>query len=411
MKPADNIERVIRELRVQTSAELDQRILSDALRALEHGDAGAADSTARGGLRPLCRSSWRRIMQSNWIKPLAAAAAIGIVAILFATLHRSAQPAYALEQTMQANRGLRFVHIRFGPAGEVVSETWAQIDEQGQVVRLKMALNRTEDGPKVVLWEGDKAEVWFKDKRIVGVHRDSETITTFANMLREFEPVRVIEELYRAQAEGRVAVETSLPVRRGDPITLTATTAQKPGQQTVYLIDAQTKLLQRREVYEWDGRQHQQTSRWDYLDYNQEPAEEVFTLGAPADTVRIDHTTQLIGLPKGTLSDAQITVQLAREFFEALIAGDHARAGQLLSGLPAERVPEILQKLGWDMKFLRIVSIGEPVPQPVAGVGGTEVTCQVEVEVNGVPTIRTFTPAIRAVSSSQPERWAIHGGT
>ena len=49
-------------------------------------------------------------------------------------------------------------------------------------------------------------------------------------------------------------------------------------------------------------------------------------------------------------------MQLAREFFEALIAEDYAKAGQLLSGLPADRVPEILEKLGWGgMKFIRIV--------------------------------------------------------
>jgi hypothetical protein len=417
MKPADDVERSIKDLRMKTTAELDGRILTDALAALEQSGRAASETEPAvpfgGRVIPIARRPlWRAIMTSKWSKYGAAAAAIVIAVTATVTaLHQSARPAYALEQTIEANRGVRYIHIRFGPPHAVLSETWAQIGENGEVLRLKMDLAHTEDGPKVVVWQGDMAEVWFKDKRIIGVDRDPNTAAGFPDMLNKFEPRRVVEELYQAQAAGRVSVETKMPSGSGEPITLTATSLPKPGRRSVYLIDPQSKLLQRRVGYAWDGQQYREESRWDFLDYNQEPAGDTFTLGAPADTVRIDATTQVIGLPKGDLSDEQITVQLAREFFEALIANDYGKAGQLLSGLPASRVPEILEQLGWGgMKFVRIVSIGEPRPQPVPGVGGTEVVCQVEVEVDGVKAIKSFTLAMRPASMSQPDRWAIHGG-
>jgi len=34
----------------------------------------------------------------------------------------------------------------------------------------------------------------------------------------------------------------------------------------------------------------------------------------------------------------------------------------------------------------------------------------VEVEVDGNKMVRSFTPAMRAVSPTQLDRWAIHGG-
>ena len=417
MKPAENLERSIKDMRMRTTAELDGRILADALAALEQSGRAASETEPAvpfgGRVIPLARRPfWRTVMTSKWSRFGAAVAVVVIaVTVTVTALHQSARPAYALEQTIEANRGVRYIHIRFGPPDSVLNETWAQIGDNGEVLRLKLDLAHTEDGPKVVVWQGDKAEVWFKAKQVIGVFRDAKTAAGLPDRLKEFEPRKVVEDLYQAQVAGRVNIETKMPTASGEPITLTATSLPKPGRRTVYLIDPQSKLLQRRVGYAWDGQQYREESRWDFLDYNQEPGADAFTLGAPADPVRVDETTQVIGLPKGNLSDQQITAELAREFFEALIAQDYAKAGQLLSGLPATKVLEVLEQLGWGrVKFVRIVSIGEPKPQPVPGVGGTEVVCQVEVEVDGNKVVRSFTLAMRPVSPTQLDRWAIHGG-
>jgi len=74
-------------------------------------------------------------------------------------------------------------------------------------------------------------------------------------------------------------------------------------------------------------------------------------------------------------------------------------------GVPADKMQEVFGKLN----VVRIVSIGQPAPHPMPGVGGFVVPCQVEVEKDGTRSIQTFEPGIRPVYK-QPDRWDIHGG-
>ena len=48
---------------------------------------------------------------------------------------------------------------------------------------------------------------------------------------------------------------------------------------------------------------------------------------------------------------------MAKEFFEALIAEDYAKAGLLMEGMPAEKMKEMFGRF----KFQRIVEVGKPV--------------------------------------------------
>ena len=142
-----------------------------------------------------------------------------------------------------------------------------------------------------------------------------------------------------------------------------------------------------------------------YLDYNQTPAEDLFTLNPPPGAMVIDQTTQEIGLPKGDLTDEQIAMKVAREFFEAVIAGDYAKAGRLFEGIPAEKLKEAFSGEG---KVLRVVSVGTPTPHPNYR-ATLKVPCQIEMEINGHREIKTLTPNIRPVYG-QPDRWDIIGG-
>jgi hypothetical protein len=147
------------------------------------------------------------------------------------------------------------------------------------------------------------------------------------------------------------------------------------------------------------------TDRIDFLEYNQEIPPATFVLNVPADVTRIDWTTQEVGLPKGDLTDDQIAVKVAREFFAALIAKDYGRAGSIFSGMPASKMEELLGKI----EFLRIVSVGEPTPHPDARTRFVQVPCEVELRVDGQTHVKKFMPNIRPVEG-QPDRWLIGGG-
>ena len=59
------------------------------------------------------------------------------------------------------------------------------------------------------------------------------------------------------------------------------------------------------------------------------------------------------------------------------------------------------------------VSVGEPEPFPIPGVGGFAVPCEIQIQgENGQVFNRSFPRvAVRPVDTDkQPDRWNIHGG-
>ena len=99
-------------------------------------------------------------------------------------------------------------------------------------------------------------------------------------------------------------------------------------------------------------------------------------------------------------------MKVVREFYEALIDKDYAKAGQLCGGVPAAKTQERWQ----NVNVLRIVSISEPIPHPYPGVGGFQVHCEIEIEKDGIKSIlKPYGPGVRPVRG-QLHRWSIHGG-
>ena len=86
-------------------------------------------------------------MRNQWVR---LAAVLSIAATVgMPTFHRQFTTlANALEQTLQASRGLHSIHVRVEPAGNGMQETWAEFGDDGKLRRLRMYFPRTEDGEK-----------------------------------------------------------------------------------------------------------------------------------------------------------------------------------------------------------------------------------------------------------------------
>jgi len=344
-------------------------------------------------------------MESNWTKVAAALLIVGALGTIM-LVRQLDTPAYGLEQTLEANQGLRSIHIRVEPARQgSLSEAWAQFGEDGKLLRLRAIFPKTEDGAKEVVWQEGEAEAWFKTKKHVLVARDKTVLERFRKMLAAFDPKVAMEQLHEAEAKGKVEIEKQGPAAEGDPITLVVSFNDSPDKQEIYRINPQTKLVEKIEKYVLADDEWKLTSRHEYLEYNQEIPPETFVLDVPADVTRIDWMTQKVGLAKGDLTDGEIAVKVAREFFEALIAKDYGKAGALMAGMPASRIEEGFGKI----EFVRIISIGAPTPHPDKRTRFLQVPCEVEVRVAGQAHAEKFTPLIRPVYS-QPDRWAIEGG-
>jgi hypothetical protein len=396
MISTNDLEDRIRHLRVTTSDAVDRRILTDASVALLKSQSTLLDAQ---------KSSIRRIiMRNQWVR-LAAALLVAVTFGVIVFQRQFATVAYALEQTIEANLGLRSIHIRVEPAGSGMRESWAEFGEDGKLLRMRMHFPKTEDGEKEVVWEGDKAEVWFKAKGHVLVIRDRATAEKLSKELASFDPKEMMEQLYEAQSKGKVRIETQEPSQKDGLIALVVSSKDVADTREVLQINPQTKLVEQIKRYRLVAGKYELMDSIEFLEYNQSIPPATFVLNTPADVTRVDWTTQEVGLPRGDLSDGEIAVKVARAFFEALIAKDYSRAGSIYSGMPASTMQEVFGKI----EFLRIVAVGEPTPHPDVRTRFLQVPCEVEFRVDGQTHIKKFMPNIRAVDG-QPDRWLIGGG-
>jgi len=222
MRPADNIDKLIKKLALKASAELGERVHGDISRALEK-----SEKTKSALVQP---NMWRIIMK-NRITKLAVAAVIIIAAVLSITfLDKSAPSAYAIEQTIEAFKNVRFLHlVRRDEIGQVEDERWIEIGAHGRQVRY-----RQEKTNWLAVEDGKTTAVYHKDKNTVVLWSNREKQYQWVGDLGGFlenlrQDGKIIEE--NTDYQGRVAHrvlwpmmnaecyvdhETKLPIAIGD---------------------------------------------------------------------------------------------------------------------------------------------------------------------------------------------------
>ena len=377
-----------------------------------------------------------RAIVNNKRQSIAAAAAVLLVvgASLIATLwHQSVAMAYTIDQTVEANRGLRHAHVRFtdtARGAERVIEQWIEFDDAGKLSRMRIELQSGPE-PHVVVIDRGTMKTWTPARNTFSIEdcNMSQLVSRLLVASEYTNPKVAMDILRRLEADGQIRIEVKNPQGPGEPITLVTTPAEQPlhgaPARCVLQIDPQTKLLREKEVYWLAGNETKDWKRTEYLDYDQpDPAK--FLLEPPAGAKVTDRANGM-GIPQGNLTDAEAAAAVARRFFEALIAEDHQEFERLYIG-PAKR--------GWygkDRKWVRIVSIGAPLPfQPPVGLPTPQmpvppkdtasrqyrVPYEVEFEEAGVSqVIRSvpiqsargpYVPHLRVRPlSSQPDHWVV----
>jgi hypothetical protein len=121
----------------------------------------------------------------------------------------------------------------------------------------------------------------------------------------------------------------------------------------------------------------------EYHDYNVPIGAKMFNLDdeVSGDVDIIDTRIQDIGLAQNGLSNEEIATKVVREFLDALIVKDYAKAAQI-SGLSS---PEKVEQ-GWGkLKVVRVVSIDPPAPPAEPSElfpNGQNVRCTIEIQKN-----------------------------
>ncbi|RPJ39314.1 MAG: zf-HC2 domain-containing protein [Planctomycetaceae bacterium] len=405
-------QRLVNNGKALAQSDLEDDVMNRIIRE-QNARLKAADQ-ASAGLRI------RRLIMKSPITKLAIAAAVIVVAAVSLQFLGGGPAAYALEQTINANHSVRYLHIKI-PNAEPENEPkelWIACDENGQVQSVRFQSPEwasPEDGAKWVVWNQGIAKIWFKRKNSFLICRDETVQKWILDLVRSSDPRYAVERLSEQEKQGKLTLDIQQPDDKSQPIIITAIYApdgKSPGRQVVFHVDQSTKLVTVIEYYHQgpDG-QLTFTARQENYDYNVPIAADMFVLDdeVPADVMRVDQVAQDVGLPQGNMTDEQVVVEVVRQFFEALKTGDYDKAGMLLGGLPAKDT----QKLLGDLKVVGIVSIGEPKPHPIPGVGGFVVPCKVEVEnPDGSKSIKEYSGVgVRPVDRNrQADRWNIHGG-
>jgi hypothetical protein len=120
MRPTEDIERLVKKLNDTTSAELDQKVLKDALQVLVQSKETTSTHTEL--------HIWRIIMRSRVTKLAAAAVIIIAVAVSITFLDRSVAPAYAVEQTIDAMKDITIMHLLGKDTQDRNIEMWVQVN-------------------------------------------------------------------------------------------------------------------------------------------------------------------------------------------------------------------------------------------------------------------------------------------
>ena len=409
MRPAENIEKLIKNLSDKTSAKMDERVRKNMLQALAESEKPSA----------LTWSNTRKIIMKSPITKLATAAVIIVGVILSVTIWDTITPtAYALDQTIQASHSVRFLHIKSIKNGmEEPKEFWLEFDEQGGVKNFRFHMpewDSPSDGAKVIIWQQGKATIWFKKKNTLVTVKDKRSVDHILTFVQLFDPKLAVLRFAELEKNGSAKIKIKEPSNKAQPITVTATYSPEckqsgvPVDRTVLFVDQTTKLITSLQSYSLTkGGEYELIDRIEFYDYNQQidPAMFVFD-DLPSDIMKIDQSTQDIGLEQGNMSDEEISVKIVREFYEAVIAKDYAKAGRIYGNVPATRIEEMFKEL----KIVRIISISEPKPHPTPRVGGFMVPCKLEIEKDGIKSVyEPYGPGVRPVYG-QPDRWNIHGG-
>lgn len=310
----------------------------------------------------------------NRFTKLAAAAVIIIAVVLAITiLDKSVTLAYAIEQTIQANHNIRYLHMKaFRAEHDEPKEYWLECDEFGQIKNARWYMpewDAPEDGAKAVVWKENKIQIWFK-----GTERRESCLATYSkedvpvwllDFAKKSNPKLTVERLYKQDAEGKVKIEIDEPLDKAEPIVVEVTylpESSEFGKREILFIDQSTKLVKAIEHYYLKDNEYEYQATQEFYDYNVPIDAEFFNLEAqvPAEVRRYDSDLEKARLEQKISPDEKekyenmTPKEMTRAFFQACADEDWDEVLKFITD------SEVSQRFKDYYGGLEIIDIGEP---------------------------------------------------
>ena len=274
MRPADNIEKLIKKLHMSASAKLDKRVHSGISMALEE-----SEKTKSAKLKP---KIWRIIMKSRITKFAAAAVIIIAVILSMNLLDKSlTAPAYAIEQTIEASRDIHTLYFEWYSGSEYKpsKECWVTFDEHGTPQNIRTNLHKHWGDSLIVhVWKYGETKTWRKDENTLQLFGGGPATEMMLRLVRECDPKTALQSLYDRQANGDVTIEIKEPPNKDEPIVVKATflpgryipdKPTLPAFRDAFYVDQNTKLVTSIEVYELKDGVYEYNGVWKSFKYDE----------------------------------------------------------------------------------------------------------------------------------------------
>ncbi|MHC4581180.1 MAG: PA14 domain-containing protein, partial [Planctomycetota bacterium] len=235
----------------------------------------------------------------------------------------------------------------------------------------------------ILAGSSDSTEVWLAKHNLHLVGYGDASVMLGFNV-SELDPKLLIERLLKQEDRGEAIVDIDEPEEKSEPITVTVSYPQSSRSENwkkVFHIDQANRLVKKIDKYKLRDQQFQHVKTLEFLDYNQPIDQKMFTLTAdvPSDAQVVDVTDVEAGLLQGDMTEEEVAVEITRQFFEAVIAKNFSRAGELYLAAPDFLVEEAF--MGANM--VKIVSLGSAYPDTDPDSDSMICSCKAVAEFGG----------------------------
>lgn len=374
------------------------------------------DAAARERIQGRLDDAWRRRtpvptrMTAALSRVAMAASVVLAIGVLGVLLTRSGGPVYALDQTLDAIRDIRFFHFRLLTGSDRPNrEAWVEYDPNGSIRNVRVNYY---DSNAVAVWSDGITQYWSPDIGELAIFEDSEYTDKILYFVGRHDPRQAITYLEERGRDAGIDVSIDQPKGVDDPVTVTVVYEPNtyligkpmPRMRELFRIDPVTKWITRVEVERLDQDRYLPAGVWEYVDYNRPFDPGTFDLKTEAGAeVKVCDTTGIdMGVGQGGLSDEEVAVRLVQDYLDAWAAKDYDSAAKLFRYISLRVKDDMVKMLG-RKDFQRVVSLGSPV-RAEPPVLGWYVPAEVEYEENGHRTVVTFRVHVSPYAEG---RWCI----
>jgi hypothetical protein len=309
MSDSKNVEKLIKrhfeDIEPESNTQTDDKIINACLRIIEDRKDRQHGASSE--------NIWRTIMKNKIFR--IAALIVIIAGVAFGVtnlLEHGTSPVYAIEQTVEANHSIRFLHVKYlDPKHSETEpkEIWLEYDEAGKVKNIRVHLPEWEspgEGSSVIVGENGKMTVYFEKKKLMQALENNEFSNRFLMMAREADPKLAVERFYELQKIKQVEMEITTPANKAEPIIVKAThlpNSPYAGWRWVLYVDQATDLVKSVDIYQLQNGDFKYEGRLEYFDYNIPINHEMFTIDTMKESKEFMAKVNEVNIDDATVDD------------------------------------------------------------------------------------------------------------